>query len=418
MKPFVKIQSAFVISSLILLLSGCTSTLTPDFGQMSAKYANTLEQYQINSIFQNILRTSENRPVSFLDVPTINGSGSITVTPAVSGLFTGGIIPYNSSVNVIQGGLTTATPSASLSLNNTFNFTQSSLDNAVFWKGYLNELPIETIKYFEHNHIPKEVILSLVIDEIEIKKANGETVTLINNPLRPDYADFQKQIYKLVDHGFGAYLIDTSQKIGPAVNAQQIKERFGGSALEVLKASGVTLKQVGNLPVPMFQPVTISNKYKLCMNKDEYANYVQEKNNTDLFCEESSLDELLRADSAKSKKSKLTIRIRSTNNIFQFLGQVVRAQLGENPFIVTLPPSASTFNPPNGTPNQYALFIINKNKTTPNPFASIEGLDGNVYSIPSVGNGYSSLAIKLLAQFMSLQKIPGSVPSSPSVLLK
>lgn len=74
---------------------GCTTGITPDFGQMSSKYANSLEQYQINMIFQNILRASENRPVSFLDMPTINGSGSIGVTPAVSALFSGGAIPYN-----------------------------------------------------------------------------------------------------------------------------------------------------------------------------------------------------------------------------------------------------------------------------------------------------------------------------------
>ena len=72
-----------------LTLTGCGSTLAPDFGEMSEKYANILEQYQINMLFVNILRASENRPVSFLDMPSINGSGSITTTPTASALFTG-----------------------------------------------------------------------------------------------------------------------------------------------------------------------------------------------------------------------------------------------------------------------------------------------------------------------------------------
>jgi hypothetical protein len=137
-----------------------------------------------------------------------------------------------------------------------------------------------------------------------------------------------------------------------------------------------------------------------------------------VFCEESLIDGELNSNPSKKKQAKLTVRIRSTNNIFEYLGQVVKAQQSEKPFIVTLPPSATTYNPPNGAQNQYALFVVNKNVQTPRPFATIEGLDGNVYSIPSENNGYSPLAIKLLAQFMSLQKIPGSIPASPSVLLK
>ena len=196
------------------ILSGCGSAGAPDFSQMSAKYANILEQYQINMIFQNILRSSENRPVSFLDMPTINGSGSITTTPYASAFFTGGILPYNSSYLPINGGLNSITPGISLSVGNTFNFTQSSLDNAVFWKGYLNELPIEMVKYFEHNHIPKEVLLSLVVDEIIITQPDGAQTYLINNPLRPDYPEFQKRLYKLISYGLGAYLVDTSKKLG------------------------------------------------------------------------------------------------------------------------------------------------------------------------------------------------------------
>ena len=80
--------------------------------------------------------------------------------------------------------------------------------------------------------------------------------------------------------------------------------------------------------------------------------------------------------------------------------------------------SATTFNSNTSKSNEYALFVVNKNQSTPRPFSSIEGLDGNLYSIPSENNGYSPLAIKLLSQFMSLQKIPGSIPASPSVLLK
>ena len=418
MKLYPSFSKAVTTVWFVALLGGCSSTLTPEFGQMSSKYANTLEQYQINMIFQNIIRSADNRPVSFLDMPTINGSGSIGVSPSVSGLFSGGAIPYNASYNAIQGGLSYVTPSAGLTLNNTFNFTQSSLDNALFWKGYLNELPVETVKYFEHNHIPKEVFLSLVVDEIQIIQPNGNTQTFINNPLRPDYPEFLKQLYTLIDEGVGATLVPTIQEIGPPMSLEHFRPKFGEKGLEFLKASGITLRKVDGSQKYMFQPIQMSKQYKLCIATNKYENYIAQQYVKGLYCQETLAEEIRKQDPVKLKQPRLNIRIRSTNNVFEFLGQVVKAQLSEKPYLVTLSPTATTFNSKTDKLNQYALLVVDKDKPTKKPFAAIEGLDGDVYSIPSENNGYSALSIKLLAQLMSLQKIPGSIPASPSVLLK
>jgi hypothetical protein len=418
MKLYISIPKAITIAWFTALLGGCTSTLTPDFGQMSSKYANTLEQYQINMIFQNILRAADNRPVSFLDMPTINGSGSIGITPSVGALFTGGAIPYNASYNVIQGGLSAVTPNTSMTLNNTFNFTQSSLDNAVFWKGYLNELPLETVKYFADNNIPKEVFFSLVIDEIQFVQPNGQKQTYINNPLRPDYPEFLKQLYGLINEGLGANLIPSLLEIGPPMTIEKFKPQLGEKGLEFLKESGITLKKVDGPQKYMFQPVQMSQQYKRCINVDKYENFIAQQYPKGLYCQETVVEMMDKQDPLKKNQPKLNVKLRSTNNVFEFLGQVVKAQLAEKPYLVTLPPTAGTFNDNQDKVNRYALLVVDKDKPTKKPFSSIEGLDGDVYSIPSENHGYSSLSIKLLSQLMSLQKIPGSIPSSPSVLLK
>jgi hypothetical protein len=44
--------------------------------------------------------------------------------------------------------------------------------------------------------------------------------------------------------------------------------------------------------------------------------------------------------------------------------------------------------------------------------------DGDSYIIPAENNGYSALVIDVLSQFLNLNKIPGSIPASPSVLVK
>jgi hypothetical protein len=417
MKPLkiLKILGSLVLAS---TLGACSSTSTPDFSEMSAKYANILEQYQINMIFQNIMRSSENRPVSFLDMPSINGSGSITVNPYASAFFSGGVIPYNASYLPISGGLSSITPGVSLTVGNTFNFTQSSLDNAVFWKGYLNILPIDTVKYFQQDHIPKEVIWSLIISQIEITEPNGKSTILVNNPLKPGYPEFLKQLYELVDAELGAYLIDTSVKLGPPINIQEMKAQFGDVSLEKLKANGVAIKQLSGAPKFLYQPIQISQEYMLCLNKNLYSNFSQQSSDKGWYCQESfSLDDDKKS-ALKELQPKLKIRIRSTNDIFEYLGHVVRAQLADDPFLVTLPPTSKTFNMNRGSSNKYALIVVNKNKSAKKSFSSIESLDGNIYSIPNEDSGYSALAIKLLTEFMSLQKIPGSIPPSPAVLIK
>ena len=419
MKFFSKTRNHLSLSVMGLLLGGCASTFTPDFSEMSAKYAYSLEQYQTNSIFQNILRSADNRMVSFLDMPTINGSGAIGVSPSVGALFSGGSAPLNAGYNVIQGGLSTVTPSAALTLNNSFTFTQSSLDNAVFWTSYLNELPKETVKYFSHNHIPKEVIMSMVVDEIEIFQPNGKSTVLINNPLRPEHAQFQQYLYKIIGDGFTAQLIDASEKLGPPLTVDKVVPRFGDQAFSMLKDSNIQLKQVGDSKNPLYQPTQVSRKYKFCITSDQYANFLPvKKYGETLYCEDNNEEDLLKTSVAKKQQPTLIVRIRSTNNIFEYLGQVVKAQLADKPYVVTLPPSASTFNNNKGTLNRDALLIVNKDKPTPRPFAMIVGRDGSTYSIPSDDNGYSPLTIKLLSQLMSLQKLPGSIPASPSVLLK
>ncbi|MFZ9301364.1 MAG: hypothetical protein ACO23V_10350 [Chitinophagaceae bacterium] len=413
MHPLSNLHKYSILSAFIFLLGGCASTFTPDFGQMSAKYANSLEQYQINMIFQNILRASENRPISFLEMPTINGSGSIGIAPSVSGFFTGG------GTNVIKGGLTTATIGTSLILNNNFNFTQSSLDNSVFWKGYLSELPINTVKYFSHSHIPKEVILSLAVDEFKIIQPDGSSTVLINNPLMPGHEQFQQYLYRLISDGLSAELIDTSEVLGLPLTMDKVLEKFGYKVFQASKDSDIKINRVGDSKTPLYQPILVSSKYKLCISSDQYANFLSTtKYSETLYCQEDSAENLKKISATKKKQPTLIVRIRSAYNIFEYLGQVVKAQLAEKPYLVTLPPSSTTFNNNRGKINQYALLVVNKDNSGSNSFAAIETLDGNTYSIPIDDSGYSTLSIKLLAQLLSLLKIPGSIPPSPSVLIR
>lgn len=403
------LKRIFAATFAALTVGGCTTPVTPDFTEMSANYAGILEQYQLNSILINIVRASNERPLSFLDIPSINGSGSVTTSPSISGSMNG----FIGGLAGGPAGIASISPSLNLSFGNSFNFSQSSLDNATFLRGFLSQIPIETAKFFISDNLPREVMFSLIISSIQIKKADGTSVKYMNNPLLPEYPAFQAELYRLLSYG---------------LTVDQVQE-------EPNKLSQPPLGGMPNYPQPnpyatypsmggygglggyggggMYGQTQPHTQYKVCVDENKFANFVKEEFSPEIFCKSSSV-----VSKKKSSKAELILTVRSTNSVFEFLGQVVAAQNQPKPYIVTLPPSESTYARKVGQENQYALLVVRKNDSNSKSFASVKNLDGNTYSIPSEGNGYSPMVIKIISSLLSLNKIPGSIPTSPGILLR
>jgi hypothetical protein len=403
------LKRIFTVTFAALVVGGCTTPVTPDFTEMSANYAGILEQYQLNSILINIVRASNERPLSFLDIPSINGSGSVTTNPSISG-------SMNGLIGGLAGGpagIASISPSLSLSFGNSFNFSQSSLDNATFLRGFLSQIPIETAKFFISDNLPREVMFSLIISSIEVKRADGKSVKYMNNPLLPEYPVFQAELYRLLSYGL---TVDHVQEEPKNLNQPPLGGMTGYQPSNPF-SSYPGMAGYGGISgyggVGMYGQPQPHAQYKICVDENKFANFVKEEFSPDIFCKSN-------ASSAKKKSSKaqLILTIRSTNSVFEFLGQVVAAQNQVKPYMVTLPPSESTYARKLGEDNQYALLVVRKNDTGSKSFASVKNLDGNTYSIPSEGNGYSPMVIKIISSLLSLNKIPGSIPTSPGILLR
>ncbi len=408
MSTSLKIKSLWRHVSLIGLstIVGCTTPITPDFIEMSTKYANLLETYQINMMFTNIMRASFQEPLSFLDMPNINGSGSITNAPSVNSAFAN---------PTIFGKLGSVGTQWALAFGNSFTFTQSSLDNSTFWKGMEADIPVESIRYFLHNHIPREVVFSLVIDEIETSDSQGKKVVYINNPLRPGYSGFQKELYALMAQGLTIESSQAMEKIGSPMSESQLSLFYTTNTPVNVDGQSIEIKKVSNTPVKLYQRYKTYQSFKFCFPRDGDQSVIQKKYGDNIFCGAEKSKE----NSNSSSLANLKIQTRSTRKIYYFLGEVVASQLkASNSYLITLPPTDSTFNDKAGESNQYALFVVDKNKDIKNPFATYEALDGNVYSVPRVNNGYSSIVIDMLTQFQTMAKVPGSVPPSPAVIIR
>jgi hypothetical protein len=412
-------KKILLIFSAVGILASCTTPVTPDFTEMSANYAGILEQYQLNSILINIIRASSERPLSFLDIPSINGSGNVTTSPnlnaSLNGLI-GGVAGGVTGINSISSGL-------SLSFGNSFNFSQSSLDNATFLRGFLSPIPVETAKFFISDNLPREVMFSLVIAAIEIKQPDGKSLKYINNPLLPEYPEFKAELYKLLSYGLTVDQVQEEPKKA-APYEKGVEPRFPrpsnpfppypnmggyGGIGGGYGGMGGGYGGMGGM-YGQSQPQT---QYKVCVDENKFANFVKQEFSPGIFCRASA-----GSINKKGSKAELILTIRSTHSVFEFLGQVVAAQNQAVPYMVTLPPSDTTRPRKTGQENQYALLVVNKNMGTSKSFASVKNLDGDTYSVPAENNGYSPMVIRIISQLLSLNKIPGSIPSSPGILLR
>lgn len=420
--------------AILTLLAGCTSTGSSSFRDMSSAYRDVLESYANDNMLINIVRSSKNMPVSFLDMPSVVGTGNVSANAGVNAVVYGNtpnslggfFAPYNAPFT------SSYSPSVSMSVNSGFNFTQSSLDNSSFMKAFLSDIQPEIISNLTNNQIgPKSILYSLVIDSIELRDRNNVIVSkFFNNPYLPNYQIFQKALYTLIEAGLSTETVMQQQVMSAPMDAEALNKN--------MQALVAAFAQPGTQIVPVknkngtnaFQLVRMMPATRMCLIRQDGLKVLGQNFEQSAYCnttttgveKSSSPTEASAAAFVNSKlsDSKLVIKLRSTRNVFDFLGSLVDLQTKEDPVIITVMnsddiernPALIDVNEPR-TP----LFIIEKNKRDRNALASIS-YRGDNYTIPSQNNGYSNQVLVLLSQLLTLNKVPGSIPPSPSVLIK
>jgi len=400
---------------------------------MSTAYRDILESYANDNILLNIVRSSQRMPMSFLDMPSVVGSGNVS-TGATLGATIVSATP-NSVPGFFSGAIgSSAAPSASLSVNNGFNFTQSSLDNSAFMVSFLSDLKPEAIDSLMNSDTgPKSILYSLVIDYIEVRDSNNKTIEkFVNNPHSPDYEKFQKALYTLIDTGLNTEVVMEKQVLSAPMDVETLNKNM--QAMVAAYALPGTVVIPADKPVngkPAFQLVRVTQQTRMCITRDDSHSLIDSEFTDAAFCSASVGGIAHRAIHTKTVKNEnqvdnkktLVIKLRSTRNIFDFLGQLLHLQNGSHPRIIRVKNSdmfaydRKTIDAPMDDTNSAPLFLVEKNKNTSNPLTTVT-YRGNTYSIPSENNGATNMVIVILSEILTLNKVPGSIPPSPAVLIK
>lgn len=429
------IKTACFIAGLSALLTGCSMTGSTSFQAMSSSYREVLEEYANSNILINVIRASEHLPMSFLDMPNVIGSGSIGagvgVATNVMSANPASIAGFFASTAANAGSY--YAPNASFAVNNSFNFTQSSLDNQSFMQSFLSDLTPEDINSLTNNRAgPKSVLYSLVIENVEIRDSHDEVIQRWDNhPTSPKYAEFQRILYRLIDSGLRTELVSQREVLSGPIDLDFVSQNMDkmNSLYSMPNVRLVPVKD--NYKSRMYEFVRTTPTIRICLIKNNSEKKLEHQFTDTAFCnphyKNSQLPHILIGDLSRpgashDDKHSLVIKLRSPKNIYSFLGSIVSLQLQPNPKIIKVKNSdlfgtnPGTVQDLNDDASSLPLFEVFKNNQSMRPIATVN-YRGSTYSVPADQTSRSREVLVLLAEIITLSKVPGSIPASPAVLI-
>jgi hypothetical protein len=434
-RKYHSLKAVCSIVVLSMLLTGCGLTGSTSFQAMSTSYREVLEGYANDNILINVIRASEQLPMSFLDMPSVVGTGSIggnvgiatsimSANPAsIGGFF---------SSTVANAGSYYA-PSVGLGVNNSFNFTQSSLDNQAFMQSFLSDLKPEDINSLTNNSAgPKSILYSLVIENVQIRDGKGNVLQHFNNdPTSPQYAEFQRILYRLIDSGLKTEVVNQREVLSGPIDLDFVSQNLDKVA------SFYSMPNVRLVPVKdkhdarMYEFVRITPVTRMCLIKNQREENLEKQFTDSAFCNpqyknsdvpHNLVGDLSRPGATHGNKHTLAIKLRSPRNIYSYLGSIVSLQLQPDPKIIKVKNSdlfganPAIVHDLNDDASSMPLFQVFKNNQSIRPISTVN-YRGSTYSISADRTSRSREVLVLLSEILTLSKVPGAIPASPAVLI-
>jgi len=409
-------------------VAGCTSINSTSFSNMSSAYREVIESYSNDNILLNVVRSSKNMPLSFLDIPSVIGTGNVAVNAGA------GVISNAGPATASYAPESTGTGTVGLAVNSGFTFTQASLDNAQFMQSFLKEIPLSVLGMKGSERLlPRAVSYTLLIESVELRTNNTVVHRFNNDPLDPNYLEFQNLLYLLIESGLTVENTQAKVPLGPVLDKSVLTksiDSWGASTIDNLAKGVFTLDRVGGVNSGQYQLMQNTTTQRVCVNKDRAQELLGDMLSASSYCKDSphyphsdsSYAKAIKAFVSaypNAKNMELVIGIRSPANVFDFLGSVLNAQYqGDGSNAVMIKPSKSVFDGYNKRYKEpHPLFKVYRNETISNP-AAVVTYKGVTYAISDNDDSYSKDVMEFMSTLVTVSKIPGAIPASPAVVVR
>jgi hypothetical protein len=325
-------------------------------------------------------------------------------------------------------------PSVGLTVNNSFNFTQSSLDNAQFMSAFLSDIRPDVIASLTNNQVgPRSILYSLVIDTIEIRNSKNVIISkFFNNPYLPKYHDFQDALYMLIEAGLSTEIVPTKQILSAPMNAEALNRNLLAT-VNAQNVPGVMVEPIKVGGVTHYQLVRVIPTTRMCLNQTAEFELVGKHFAESAYCNVQTTGTLKQplmegmgqklTARGVDKDSLLVVKLRSTRNVFDFLGSLLTLQNSEPKKLIKVLNSDEISRDPKILEDEskataLPLFVVQKgNNITGKALTSVT-YQGETYAVPADSNSYTRQVLSMVSQLLTLNKVPGAIPASPAVLIK
>lgn len=418
------IQLLFLIASTASLAS---CAVTDSYGSRASSFNNQAAESKRGVILSNIVRSAYLLPLQFTDVTTVTGQTSSLASISSS-------FPFflNGNGNLLAG----VTPSANIQGSAQFNIVNQSTQE--FYNGMQEPISKQLVAFYLNSGFPPRVLLPLVISEIEVVNG-GLRTRIVNSPLHArGFRSFNSALQVLIANGLSAEQVSASTPLGPVLSASQAADAriqaqiiaAGSDAPTLEKVAGGyqlqrgskgfafcfdPLKFQGSGPYSdhgvLSGPSGISSRVLemvlLTASEQDFAN-TRVGIDPSHFC--SNKDAISGDDRSARQKIGLNISIktRSVEQIFTYLGEISRTELG----LASTPEPLDLRDYNN---NSYRLFRLHQGLSS-RPYVSTN-IDGQTFSIrvdPS-GQDESGRVLQLLTDLLALQSSSKAQPA-PTVI--
>jgi hypothetical protein len=414
-----------ILIGMLGLLGGCTSINSTSFNNMSSAYRDAVERYSNDNILLNVVRASKKMPMSFLDIPSVIGTGNVTTD---AGLTTAQTSVGTAAVSSTTGG------SLGLSVNNGFTFTQASLDNAQFLQSFLKEIPLGVLGLKGTERLlPKAVTYTLLLEGIELRSNNTLIQRFNNDPTDPNYEQFQQLLYLLIESGLTVENAPIKTPIGPPLEKAVLTrslEVLGPTTIDHIAKGVLSLDKTLISGKEHYQLMRIEMKPRVCVNKFRAEELVGSLLSESSYCLDSPrhiksdqhYTQIIKAFATSyvgEKNMELVIGIRSPGNVFDFLGSVLNTQFeGDGSKLVMIHPTKSVLDSHNDRyKKSHALFKVYRGTSIPRPVATVT-YRGVSYYIADDDDSYTKEVIEFMSTLVTIAKIPGAIPATPAVVVR
>jgi hypothetical protein len=392
----------FVIGGLIAVVLSACAVVDPVHPR-SDTIDRSLERARNESILLNIVRASHQWPLNFTAIAQVSPSAMNQTTLGLPNFLTGpGPVPLPPGRDVIFDN-----NSFSNALTVSSNFSISSLNTGTFYRGLLNPVDLHDLNYFIRQNYPRELLFWLFTDTVEL--------------IKPRKIGFH---------------YDPPNDYGCA--REDPKQRCFREWVEIAVITGLTV-EAKTIQRKVDDKITTKEYSRFCFDRvlaeqgkramDPARLYILKTRYLATGLRRSPQCNEPWSPGARGREEEsdtlffyfgpYTFRIltRSTNSIYQFLGQLLRQQRdhippAQDPYIPPLeeagPPTLSTrpYNP--------ELLTIVPEQPGVRCFAHTYFFDGD-YCVPEHGAENTKRIFSLLAELLALKTMANELAITPLV---